>query len=831
MEVAWRELCTALDFEVHGLSEKYRAPIVLCYLEGQTRDQAAQQLGWSLRNLERRLEQGRERLRARLARRGITLTAALLATELSPPTGLAALPASLVEQVVLAASRLAAGEAGAFAGISPKAIVFAEASLKGMVPAQLKVMAGVFLVTAVVAGGAGALARQMLAAKPQAARGVKDPKPAVHSEKQAKDDRAKPVPNDLYGDPLPPGALVRMGTVRLRGDNHNHVSFSDDGKTLMSAGGGPTIRFWEVATGKLAQKKDFKQIEPPWGLVSTDGRTVVSEQKKLFIVWDVPTARELGRIPVPEPQPMGLALSPGAETLAVGNYDIATGHSISLWDVAIGKQRCQLSRLRLPPSSMLFSPDGKLLATAHHDRKVRLWDVATGKQLRQLEEQVSLLAFSRDGKSLATAGTTLKLWDVTTGQAQATLSANGAGSFTSLIFAPDGSRLAAGTQEEIIVWDLATSKLLRKWPSRNNYRLAFSRDGSTLASSGAGTIRLWDAASGRPFHSWPGHEGEVASVAFSPNGKYLVSISWSEKTLRLWETTTGKLLRVLSGHESYARTAAFSPDGNFILSGGGDGTLRLWETATGKELRKFPIQAMNPEDGKPHVKSVRFSTDGQQVTGFSMAGDAIPHFQVDTWNIGTGDVITHRALQGGSSSCLAPDGRALTLWRPDGLIIQETATSRELLSIREKLWDPWAFSPDGRILAASICLPPPPGWMGRGDVEAVTLWEAATGRLCFRIQTGAYSMLAFSPDGRVLATAGKEAITFWEVATGKELLQIPRHENFRSAFGDSFVSCLVFSPDGRKLATGLADTSILVWDLSPGRGRAEPSNRNLDSKR
>jgi DNA-directed RNA polymerase specialized sigma24 family protein len=175
MEAAWRELCAVLDVEVHGLGEKYRPPIVLCYLEGLTRDQAARQLGWSLRTLERRLEQGRERLRARLARRGITLTAALLATGLSSQTGLATLPASFVEQLIQAASSLTAGEAGALAGLSPKAIVFAEAALQGAVPAPLKVMAGILLVVTVVAGGAGVLAHQMLAAKPLAANEAQEP--------------------------------------------------------------------------------------------------------------------------------------------------------------------------------------------------------------------------------------------------------------------------------------------------------------------------------------------------------------------------------------------------------------------------------------------------------------------------------------------------------------------------------------------------------------------------------------------------------------------------------------------------------------------------------
>jgi WD40 repeat protein len=692
-----------------------------------------------------------------------------------------------------------------------------------------KTRVSAFLIAAVAAGCAGALVGQMPEAKQLPPSAPKDSTLVIGGEHQAKNGKVETTGADLYGDPLPPGALARMGTVRLRGDHSRYISFSEDGKTLLTAGDGPAIRSWDVATGKQIQKKELKQIEPPWQLVSPDGKLVVNEQNKQFVVWEVVTAKELAHIPMPEHQVIRMALSPDARTLALQTYDIKS-HSVSLWDVATGKERCQLSGHKIFSSSLLFSPDGKILATASNDGKVRFWDSITGNELQQIKEPGTTLTFSRDGKTLATAGKIVRLWDVPNGQARATLSGNGVGYIYSLAFTPNDTQLAAGTQEEIILWDLATRKLVRRWASRGNYRLTFSPDGRTLVSLGGRGMRLWDVASGRPLHSYPGHQGDVASIAFSPDGKLLVSNSWDEKTLRLWETTTGELLRVFPGHENYARTVVFSPDGNSILSGGGDGTLRLWETATGKELRKFPIQAVNPEDGKPHVKSVRFSADGQRVTASSMAGDTIPHFQVDTLNIATGDLITHQTSRR-DPSCLTSDGGAFITGAPDGLVVQDTATGRELLRIPEKLWDPSAFSPDRRILAASICGPPPPGWMGRGDVEALTLWETAAGRFCLRIQTGPFAQLTFSPDGRLLATAGREAITIFEVAAGKECLRIPCPEKYRSVFGDSFVSCAAFSPNSRKLATGLADTTILVWDLTPGVNRAELAKLDVDSKK
>jgi hypothetical protein len=159
----------------------------------------------------------------------------------------------------------------------------------------------------------------------------------------------------------------------------------------------------------------------------------------------------------------------------------------------------------------------------------------------------------------------------------------------------------------------------------------------------------------------------------------------------------------------------------------------------------------------------------------------------------------------------------------DVLTLQEVATGRELVTFPLNLGLPVAFSPDSKLLAAADWKSPGDGESsGYGQGEAVYLVDTATGKQFLRIaKAGRPGLLAFSPDGRLLATADTEAIRLWEVATGKEVFRIRRHEHFRGSHGDSFVSCLVFSPTGWTLATGHLDTTILVWDLAPESARAK----------
>jgi RNA polymerase sigma factor (sigma-70 family) len=153
-EAAWRELCATLDEELQRLSDRYRAPLVLCYLEGRTRDEAAQQLGWSLRTLQRRLDRGREILRLRLTRRGLTLSAGLLATALAEQAAGAALPAELISVTVKSAFS-SAGQAATAGLTSGPAAALAKEVITAMFMSRLTTLATTLVVVAVTASGAG----------------------------------------------------------------------------------------------------------------------------------------------------------------------------------------------------------------------------------------------------------------------------------------------------------------------------------------------------------------------------------------------------------------------------------------------------------------------------------------------------------------------------------------------------------------------------------------------------------------------------------------------------------------------------------------------------
>ena len=836
-EEARDDLGPVLHEEVSRLPAKYRLPIVLCYLEGQTKAEAARHLGWPEGTVSGRLARARELLRARLGRRGLDPSAGVFAGVLAPGTASSAVPAALAESTARIALLVAAGNAAAGTALAP-VTVLADGVLRAMSVAKLKIVAALVLAAGILAAGAGLAARQAVGSKQAEARSKDEAKPAAPATDALEQDQATHAPIDRYGDPLPPGAVARLGTVRFRHEGEGQViAFSGDGKVLASTSKDGLIFLWDAATGK-----ELRRLQPAtdspyrrWvgGIAfSPDARVLAAEGRDVVTLWNSATGKKLREFTTPtHGAPIEHSLirfSPDGKVLALPRGNVIRGDEVVLFDAVTGRELRHFAAVRAAIYGLAFSPDGKLLAVGTLNPSVRLWDPAKGKLVREIREHgnrfVNAAAFSSDGKVLATGSwDKIVLSEVATGKHLGALEAK-MESLNGLAFTPDGRTLVSGSQDgKVHVWDVAGKKLRLTLDGRMRIgrSMALSPDGKTVAlGSVCDTIRQWDVATGKErFAQFYGHDSQIHSVAFSPDGKTLVT-GGGDQRIAFWDPATGRLRRELRGNS--AQVVTFSPDGKTLATVWPyNKTIRLWDAATGRQCFKLE------KDGLV-FDSVAFTPDGKTLvsTQWRNFGGPVGNPSLHLWDPATSKHLRAIPVPAAGqeaflvSLACAADGKTVALGTGAGVIrLWDIKAGSEMVSLRghEHYVESVAFSPDGKLLAS-----------GSLD-QTVRLWEVASGKevLTLRGHTRAVTAVAFSPDGRTLASgsgatnyplkgAGPHKIRIWDVATGKEILHFQGH--------NSNVTSLAFSPDGSRLACGLRNSTALVWDVPQAAcGRIHPA--------
>jgi WD40 repeat protein len=685
---------------------------------------------------------------------------------------------------------------------------------------------------------------------------------------------------DLYGDPLPPGAVARLGTMRLRHAQAD-VVFSKDGKRLISCGCGGEVRTWDAATGKLLRRqklawKPGEAHELARIALSPDGATAAAWNGQTAYIYETHTGSERGSIPVSTTlnfslEPL-LRFSPDGKLLVLQVSDdenLAT----QIWDVVELKNRQTLRGHDRELDAVAFTPDGKRLL-GRDGGKLFLWDVRSGAEIVNTRDQpvprARGLAFAPDGKTLVVGSDEgdgrSRLLDAAnlqeTGRQKALAAVTNICD-DRLLFSPDGRFLAGASEADgrsVFISDMTGAKKLQWLPGWHVF--AFSPDSKALVYSNhewGKQFRLWDAGAGRPMLDRPGHDWPVTAMAVSTDGKRVVSVATD--ALYLWDAASGKLLRQWVEGNPNSQACLFSSDGKRLICAGCDRAVVVRDIASGKELQRFKADSLI--DKGMRLESVRFpalglSTDGKCLTAIVTAGEISAKLYV--WDLDSGKRLREapykleerivrlsrgeRGPRGYAHAALSPGAEVVSVWREGRVALEEVVTGVLLASLPEGVggaghgWEHWgraiAFSPDGQLVTAAI-LKPAEGEHREGeyDCKGVALIEAATGEEVYRLGIGDFDHVAFTSDGRGVLVADKRGLRVWDAITGERLNQMEWPQGIADRVvdrrGEVNVCSLTVLP-GNRVVTGMIEGDILIWDLATAKWPAHKPAIDFDCK-
>jgi WD40 repeat protein len=621
------------------------------------------------------------------------------------------------------------------------------------------------------------------------------------------------------------------------------IAFSPDGRLLAATGANNSVKVWEVVNGREVQTLSGAQASFMSALgvsfigFSADGKKLVTISDAIR-VWDTASWQATRTIDTASMNPSGftggdggVALSPDGNQLARVESD---GSKITILDLNSGgaTRSISLGHDRIDSLELSFTTDGRLMAAGIVEKKLKLWDLTTRQNERELGSTVkdySPIKFSRNGRAVALAeGYTIKLWDTATGRELPTLNIPNNGVFadnggTSVGFSADGKKIGTGGfGTPTLLWETETGKQLLTLKGRSDmaYAVAFSADGNQLAAGGR---TRWDLRTGRGLRLTKNPSEKLFAMP-SPDGKRVAMFAPNDNAILILDTATSRQVQTLtrSATGGGVELVTFSPDsrllaaryleaqatqGSQAAAGIPSSQVKIWDLASGQEVQTLTLGSAPSEVG--------FSADGKALITVAGQGEVV------MWDVASGNRLRNFAPPApqspqnplGNMGSMPNMGTLPNMGKrgsipnmPNMPNLPNMADMNAMITnvlgtmtsgTMGKNVTSIAFSPDGRVLATG-------GVESKSNFDMGTLMNTAN-------QKGPKSKRSNDPQDllKEIKIENVGQVLLWDTATGQQVGAIKGH--------GTGVTAVVFSRDGKLLASSSTDNTIKIWEVATKR--------------
>lgn len=594
---------------------------------------------------------------------------------------------------------------------------------------------------------------------------------------------------DSLGDALPPGAIQRLGTLRMKYNSGvTDIVYLLDGRGLVASGA--NLDVWDLSTGTI--ETTYKPTGGSMACLnlSRDGQRLLFISGGEVVEWSIVEQSVLHRFATNQAGLVSVRYSPDeARVLTAGR----TPPTIKEFDLVTGAELISIQGTAAQFYKAVYGPGGKTaFVGTGFETVLAHYDLTTGALLNEWFKDYCAydLCMSADETRLLVGSRSMASeWEIDGYKELRRFKGHHGGAVNGLIYCREPEQILTGSRDgSIRRWDRTTGEILLRWFPHESHAtmIRVSPDGSKVLSYGARLVAESHIATGKPTVEWERHVGSVEACAWMPDGVRAVSAS-SDGTLRVWDTQTGKSLRIIEGANLGAWSLAVSPDGTRAAAGCKDGVLREFNLADGALLREM-------KGHLGYVRAVTYTSDGSRL--LSSADDG----SIRLWEPGATEASSiFSGHRGGvlavavntDDTLVAGGGRdgTVRIWNPaDGSAVRVMEGHRGWVECV-------AFAAGGNEVVST-------GRDGR-----LLRWNVESGELTGEIAVGPWlRALAVAPDGQRVYVSGDDAtITGWDVTTGEQTTSLKGHE--------ARVDGLAVSPDGERLLSASADTTLLVWGL------------------